>query len=264
MTDENLGTEQNSAPMDTGSQDFGQEQSASIPTQQNTAHSNDFISREEAGKVAAANRQRGYEKGMREAQQQLQQQSQQVPAQQSQGYQQQSSQHAQQPDIAQAVNTEVQRQIEAARQAQVQSEIAQLEKQIESNFTDKLEEAKKIEGFDASVVGNFASQPNLKIVAAVSDDAPMVLDYLAKNPSEAARLNMTASSFQHPNGQLDYAPAQHEFKKIAERLKMNENGKKFADAPSPLSQVKSDTRDGTRDASPRTAAEWQKHYENKR
>ena len=266
MTDENLGTEQNSAPMDNATtQDFGQEQSTGTPAQQNTASGNDFISRDEAGRVAAANRQRGYEKGLREAQQQLQQQSQQVPAQQNNGYQQQSSQQAQQPDISQAVNAEVQRQIEAARQAAVQNDIAELEKQIEGSFSQKLEEAKKIEGFDSSIVNNFASQPNLKVVAAVSDDAPMVLDYLAKNPSEAARLNMTASSFQHPNGQIDYAPAQHEFKKIAERLKMNENGKKFGSVPNPISEVNANTRDGMqKDKQPQTPSEWAAYYRSNR
>ena len=256
MTDDSLGVD-NSAPVEADNsqaQGFSQEQVSSSP-QQFSAPS-DYITKEDANKLVSYQKQKAYEKGLREAQEHYQTE---------QGKQVEGQQNANNVDIGSVVNAEVGRRMEEYQKQQQdayrQAEIQRIEAHIEGEFSKKLEDAKKIDGFDASLVGNFSSLPALRIVASNSEDADKVLSYLSANPSEAARLETTGNSYKDAYGNTDFRPLQHEFKQIADRLKMNENGsKKYGNTPQPISEVNA-TRDGIRQTEePKTPSEWAAYY----
>ncbi len=256
MTDESLGVD-NSAPVESNNsqaQGFEQEQASSSP-QQFSAPSG-YITKDEANKVVSLQKQKAYEKGLREAQERYQTEQSKPP---------ESHQNANNADIGSVVNAEVGRRMEEYQKQQQdayhQAETQRVVDHIEGEFSKKLEGAKKIDGFDASLVGNFSSLPALRIVASNSDDADKVLAYLSANPSEAARLETTGNSYKDVYGNADFNPLKHEFKKIADRLKMNESGsKKYGNIPDPVRQIDTNTRDGVKDGTPKTAAEWASFY----
>ncbi len=260
MTDESLGVD-NSAPVESNNsqaQGFEQEQTTSSP-QQFSAPSG-YITKDEANKVVALQKQKAYEKGLREAQERYQTEQSKPP---------ESHQNANNADIGSVVNAEVGRRMEEYQKQQQdayhQAETQRVVDHIEGEFAKKLEGAKNIDGFDASLVGNFSSLPALRIVASNSDDADKVLAYLSANPSEAARLETTGNSYKDVYGNADFNPLKHEFKKIANRLKMNESGsKKYGNIPEPISEVNA-TRDGVRQADePKTPSEWAAYYRTNR
>lgn len=249
MTDESLGVD-NSAPVESDNsqaQGFEQEQASSTP-------SSDFITKDDANKLVSYQKQKAYEKGLREAQERYQ------GVQQGQGNSSNSN-----ADIGSIVNAEVGRRMEEHQRQQQEAhhkaEIQRAATHIETEFTKKLEEAKKVDGFNGDLVGNFSSLPALKIVASNSEDADKVLAYLSANPSEAARLEITGNAYEHGNGSKDFRPLQHEFKKIADRIKMNENGsKKYGNTPQPIGEVNA-TRDGIKQTKePETPSEWAAYY----
>jgi hypothetical protein len=126
---------------------------------------------------------------------------------------------------------------------------------IVADLTSKMEAAKQnIPDYEEAMssVNNFNDVPAILASVHTLDNAGEVLHHLAKNPKDIPVLDALARGIP--------GAATAELKKISDRLKQNENGKKSAYAPEPISQIETNIRDGIGSGTPQSIADFKNIY----
>jgi hypothetical protein len=243
MTDENLnsGTPAESQQADSFSQKLETPVSEQAPEMAQTHTQEKYVSQTDVNTLISAAKNKAYEKGMQAANQRVNEPQTQQP---SRAYDQGES-------IDQRVDTLLNQKLSDMQKNQQ----AAFDQQQYKTFTDGLDKSfikntanarEEIDGFDEKMksVNNFDQFRGIKLAISHFDErGGKVLDYLADNPHKIGGLDSVAM-FQDDKGNPNLAPILREFKKISDSLALNDNAKKSPKAPSPISQINTNSRDG--------------------
>ncbi|WP_299079152.1 hypothetical protein [uncultured Paraglaciecola sp.] len=243
MTDENLNADNSvdSQQVDSFSQNAGSPVEQQAPDMAPAKPQDGSVSQEKLTSILLTERKRAYEKGMQAANQRVNEPQTQQPIRAND----QAESIDQRVDalLNQKLSDMQKNQQEAFKQQQYETFVDGLDKTFNKNIANAKEE---IDGFDEKMksVNNFDQFRGIKLaISQFGERGGQVLNYLADNPHKIGGLDVIAM-LQDKKGNPNFTPILKEFKKISDSIALNDNAKKSPKAPSPISQINTNSRDG--------------------